>query len=134
MIFPFSQAAENDPYASLPLNRLAATYCKYASARRPFARLASGPFEQPARGFFQRPASDYVGIRNPCNRYPESRPRRLIVLKKYLNLCVVSIDYVKTNVTYRSSASHGILPSTADNPRHAREKMSSFIGLISTRA
>ena len=24
------QAAEKDPYASLPLNRLAATYCKYA--------------------------------------------------------------------------------------------------------
>ena len=25
------QAAEKDPYASLPLNRLAATYCQYAS-------------------------------------------------------------------------------------------------------
>jgi hypothetical protein len=32
------------PYASLPLNRLAPTYCKYASTRRFFARLVSGSF------------------------------------------------------------------------------------------
>jgi hypothetical protein len=38
------QAAEKDPYASLPHNRLPATYYKYASARRFFARLASGSF------------------------------------------------------------------------------------------
>src|SRR5688572_7843567 len=49
------QVAEKNPYASLPLNRLAATYCKYASARRFFARLlASGSFEQPANRVFQR--------------------------------------------------------------------------------
>jgi hypothetical protein len=35
---------EKDPYASLPLNRLAATYCTYASARRFFARLAYESF------------------------------------------------------------------------------------------
>ena len=45
------QAAEKDPYASLPLNRLAPTYCQYASARR-FSRASPlDLFEQPARGF-----------------------------------------------------------------------------------
>src|SRR6185369_11371946 len=56
LLFVLQQAAEKDPYASLPLNRLAATYCEYASARR-FSRASPlDLFEQPARGFFQHPA------------------------------------------------------------------------------
>src|SRR6185369_3110147 len=56
LLFVLQQAAEKDPYASLPLNRLAATYCKYASARR-FSRASPRDlFEQPARDFFQYPA------------------------------------------------------------------------------
>jgi hypothetical protein len=46
------QVAEKDPYASLPLDRLAPTYCKYASARRFLRASPLDLFEQPARGFF----------------------------------------------------------------------------------
>jgi iron(III) transport system substrate-binding protein len=45
------------PIGFVALKRLAATYCKYASARRFFARLVSGPFEQPATSVLQQPAS-----------------------------------------------------------------------------
>jgi hypothetical protein len=42
----------------LPLNRVAATYCKYVSARR-FSRASHlDLFEQPATGFFQHPAKN----------------------------------------------------------------------------
>jgi hypothetical protein len=53
-----STLLEKDAYASLPLNRVAATYCKYVSARR-FARASHlDLFEQPATGFFQHPAKN----------------------------------------------------------------------------
>jgi hypothetical protein len=53
-----STLLEKDAYASLPLNRVAATYCKYVSARR-FSRASHlDLFEQPATGFFQHPAKN----------------------------------------------------------------------------
>ena len=53
------QAAEKKPYASLPLNRLAPTYCKYARARR-FSRASHlDLFEQPGKSFFSTPVSTY---------------------------------------------------------------------------